>query len=103
MAKSENNDSTLDLEFAKWLESYVEQMLHIHRMARPASRTQSVWGCKNLGDFMCGFFVGEMIGAAIATFQARYKREPTAEEHAGMAHTVEAHAEKIRDVFLTYN
>ena len=78
-------------------------MLFVHKTARPAPRTRDVWKCQNLGDFMCGFFVGEMIGAAIATFQAKYRREPSADDHAHIAQIVENSAENIRDAFSKYN
>lgn len=93
----------LDSEFADWLDGYVEQMLDIHRMARPAPRTADVWGCRNVGDFMCGFFVGEMIGAAVSALQSRHGREPTAQEHAEIASIVEKRSDSIRDAFLRFN
>ncbi len=92
-----------DPEFSKWCGSYIDEMLDVHRMARPAPRTSAVWGCSNLGDFMCGFFVGEMIGAITATFQARFGRRPSADEHMAIADAVEARAPEIQDVFLRHN
>lgn len=93
----------LDPGFSKWLNQYVDQMLELHRMARPAPRTIDVWGCRNIGDFMCGFFVGEMIGAATVTFQAMLRREPSADEHMAITAIVEARAPVIRKAFLQYN
>ena len=97
------NTGSLDSEFSEWFEGYVVQMIDIHRRASPAPRTADVWGCKNLGDFMCGFFVGEMMGAATSTFQARYRRAPSAQEHGAITDIVEGHAQAIRDVFLKFN
>ena len=93
----------LDSDFAAWLDDYTEQMLGLHAAARPSPRTADVWGCRNLGDFMCGFFVGEMLGAATSTFQSRYGRAPSAEEHAAITGVVERHARGVRDAFLRYN
>ena len=93
----------LNSEFSGWLDGYVKQMIQLHRMARPAPRTADIWRCKNLGDFMCGFFVGEVIGAATTTFQAKHGREPSADEHVAIAGIVEGNARDIRDAFLKYN
>ncbi|MDE0525441.1 MAG: hypothetical protein OXI27_02425 [Thaumarchaeota archaeon] len=100
---AEKDGGGLAPEFADWLDGYVGQMLDIHRMARPAHRTADVWGCRNVGDFMCGFFVGEMIGAATSALQSRYGREPTAQEHAEIAGIVEKRSDSIRDAFLRFN
>lgn len=97
------NNRRIDAEFTEWLEQYVDQMLQIHKMAKPSPRTIDVWKCKNLGDFMCGFFVGQTIGAATSVFSARYRRDLTADEHAQIADVVEKQSAQIRDAFLKYN
>ncbi len=90
-------------DFIDWLYDYIEQMLQICQMAKPAQRTSDVWGCKNVGDFMCGFFVGQMIGTAISVFQSKYGREPLAEEHTKITEIVEQKSGQIKDAFLRYN
>lgn len=100
---SNNKKNQIDSEFTNWLDEYIDQMLQIHKMAKPAPRTIDVWKCKSLGDFMCGFFVGEMIGTATATFQTRYRRGFTADEHTQITNIVEKKSVQIRDAFLKYN
>ncbi len=52
-----------------------------------------------VGDFLCGFFVGEMVGSALSAFQIVHKREPTADEHLEIIELVESHSNEIKVIF----
>ncbi len=54
-------------------------------------------------DFLCGFFVGEMVGSALSAFQIVHQREPTADEHLEIIELVESHAEEIKEFFSKFN
>ncbi|MDA7959540.1 MAG: hypothetical protein MPJ08_02270 [Nitrosopumilus sp.] len=62
-----------------------------------------VWRRSNVGDFLCGFFVGEMVGSALSAFQVFHKREPTADEHMEIVKIVEGHSGQIREFFARFN
>ena len=47
--------------------------------------------------FLCGFFVGEMVGSALSAFQIVHQREPTADEHLEIIELVESHAKEIKE------
>ena len=94
---------TLDPEFSKQTSSLIEQTLELYKMAGASPRVSQLWKCQNVGDFLCGFFVGEMVGSALSAFQIVYKREPTAEEHIEIIELVESHSRDIKDFFAKFN
>ena len=53
--------------------------------------------------FLCGFFVGEMVGSALSAFQVYHKREPSAEEHMEIVGIVEKHSDEIAAFFTKFN
>ena len=53
--------------------------------------------------FLCGFFVGEMVGSALSAFQVYHKREPSAEEHMEIVEIVEKHSDEIVTFFTKFN
>ena len=93
----------MGVDYIDWLDDYINQMLELCQMAKPDPRTSHVWGCENVGDFMCGFFVGQMIGTAVSVFQSKYGRELSAEEHVKITEIVERKSQQIKDSFLRYN
>ena len=94
---------TLDSEFKKQTEKLVSETLDLSKTAGASPRINDVWKCENTGDFLCGFFVGEMVGSALSAFQIYHKREPTAEEHMQIIEIVEDHNKKISDFFSKFN
>ena len=62
-----------------------------------------VWKCENTGDFLCGFFVGEMVGSALSAFQIFHKREPTPDEHLEIVEVVEKFNDEIMEFFSKFN
>lgn len=94
---------TLDSEFKKQTEKLVSETLDIYKTAGASPRISDVWKCENTGDFLCGFFVGEMVGSALSAFQIYHKREPTAEEHMQIVEIVETHNKEITDFFSKFN
>ena len=89
----------MDPEFKRRTEDLIVQTLELYRSAEASPRVAEVWGCGSTGDFMCGFFVGEIIGSALNAFQAFHGREPTPGEHLEIVGMVEAHAGEIRGFF----
>ena len=57
---------TLDSEFIKQTNKLVSETLKLFQNAGASPRIGEVWRCVNTGDFLCGFFVGEMVGSALS-------------------------------------
>ena len=94
---------TLDQEFAKQTTGLILQTLDLYKKAGASPRVGDVWDCNSVGDFLCGFFVGEMVGSALSAFQVVHQREPTAEEHLEIIELVESHSKEIKDFFAKFN
>lgn len=93
----------MDPEFRKQTDGLIRQTLELYRSAGASPRVGQVWDCENAGDFLCGFFVGEMVGSALSAFQIVHKREPTPEEHMEIIEMVEAHSGDIKGFFARFN
>jgi len=94
---------TLDSEFSKQTSSLIEQTLKLYKSAGASPRVGQLWNCQNVGDFLCGFFVGEMVGSALSAFQIVHKREPTGEEHMEIIELVESYSKEIKEFFAKFN
>ena len=94
---------TLDNEFKEQTEKLVSETLELYKNAGASPRIGDVWKCDNTGDFLCGFFVGEMVGSALSAFQIVHQREPTADEHLEIIELVESHAKEIKEFFAKFN
>ena len=94
---------TLDPEFKNQTTSLIEQTLELYKSAGASPRIGEVWNCERIGDFLCGFFVGEMVGSALSAFQIVHKREPTPEEHMEIVELVEGYSKDIQDFFAKFN
>jgi hypothetical protein len=62
-----------------------------------------IWDCQNVGDFLCGFFVGELVGSILSAFQYSQKRDPTADEHLEIVGLVESRSKEIKEFFSKFN
>ena len=94
---------TLDIEFKKQTTSLISETLELYRTAGASPRIGEVWKCQNTGDFLCGFFVVEMVGSALSAFQVFHKREPTSDEHMEIVEIVEKFSKEITGFFLQFN
>ena len=94
---------TLDSEFEKQTNFLIEQTLELYKNAGASPRISQIWDVEKTGDFLCGFFVGEMVGSALSAFQIFHKREPSKEEHMEIVDLVEKHAKEIKDFFAKFN
>ena len=94
---------TLDNEFKEQTEKLVTETLELYKNAGASPRIGDVWKCQNTGDFLCGFFVGEMVGSALSAFQVYHKREPSAEEHMEIVGIVVKHSNEISSFFTKFN
>ena len=94
---------TLDNEFIKQTNKLVSETLKLYQNAGASPRIGEVWRCENTGDFLCGFFVGEMVGSALSAFQVFHKREPTAQEHMEIVEIIENYSEAITEFFSQFN
>ena len=93
----------LDPEFKKRTEKLINDTLELYQKSGTSPKVSEVWQCENIGDFLCGFFVGEMIGSALSAFQIFHKREPTPEEHNEIFEIVESKKDDIREFFAKFN
>ncbi len=94
---------TLDPDFSKQTDELIVQTLELYKKSEASPRVDQVWACESLGDFLCGFFVGEMVGSALGAFQVIHKREPTPEEHMDIVKLVERHSKDIKEFFAKFN
>jgi hypothetical protein len=94
---------TLDPEFKKQTIQLINQTLELYKSAGASPRISQIWNVNNIGDFLCGFFVGEMVGSALSAFQVFHKREPTADEHMEIVDLVEGYSKQIQEFFLKFN
>ena len=94
---------TLDSEFKKQTNKLVSETLKLYQNAGASPRIGEVWRCENTGDFLCGFFVGEMVGSALSAFQVFHKREPTPQEHMEIVEIVENYSKAITEFFSQFN
>ncbi|MDI1495741.1 MAG: hypothetical protein K8823_1049 [Cenarchaeum symbiont of Oopsacas minuta] len=93
----------IDPEYKKRTNDLVVQSLELYKSAGASQRISDVWHAQREGDFLCGFFVGEMIGSALSAFQTFHGREPTTQEHGEIVDIIEVHATQIRDFFSKFN
>ena len=94
---------TLDSEFIKQTNKLISETLKLYQNAGASPRIGEVWRCENTGDFLCGFFVGEMVGSALSAFQVFHKREPTAQEHMEIVEIIENYSEAITGFFSQFS
>ena len=94
---------TLDNEFIKQTNKLVTETLKLYQDAGASPPIGEVWRCENTGDFLCGFFVGEMVGSALSAFQVFHKREPTPQEHMEIVEIVENYSKAITEFFSQFN
>ena len=94
---------TLDPEFTKQTTDLIEQTLELYKTSGASPRVGQIWDCTSIGDFLCGFFVGEMVGSALSAFQIVHQREPTADEHLEIINLVEDHSKEIKEFFSKFN
>ena len=94
---------TLDTKFREQTDRLINETLELYKSAGASPRISQVWKCKNMGDFLCGFFVGEMVGSALSAFQVFHKREPTSDEHMEIVEIVEKYSDDITKFFLQFN
>lgn len=94
---------TLDPEFVKQTTDLIVQTLELYKTAGASPRIGETWDCKSIGDFLCGFFVGEMVGSALSAFQIVHHREPTADEHLEIIELVESYSIEIKEFFAKFN
>lgn len=93
----------MDKEFVSQTRNLIEQTLELYKTAEASPRVGQLWNCQNTGDFLCGFFVGEMVGSALSAFQVTHKREPTPEEHIEIIEIVEDYSKNIKEFFFRFN
>ncbi len=94
---------TLDPEFTKQTIDLIEQTLELYKASGSSPRVEQIWNCSSIGDFLCGFFVGEMVGSALSAFQIVHHREPTADEHLEIINLVENYSKEIKEFFSRFN
>ena len=94
---------TLDSEFVKQTTELITQTLDLYKTAGASPRVGETWNCEKVGDFLCGFFVGEMVGSALSAFQIVHKREPTPDEHLEIIELVENYSKEIKEFFSKFN
>ncbi|ABK77507.1 hypothetical protein CENSYa_0874 [Cenarchaeum symbiosum A] len=89
----------LDSGFREQTVIMIEKAIEVYGAARVSPGMSKIWGSKNEADFLCGFFVGQMTGSALAAFQGVHGREPSAEDHLEIVKMIEEHAGQIRGIF----
>ena len=80
----------IDPEFVKTTTEFIDKTLEAYKAAGVSPTVGDIWDCENVGDFLCGFFVGELVGSILSAFQYSQKRDPTADEHLEIVGLVES-------------
>ena len=93
----------IDPDFVKSSTKLIDQTLEAYKEAGVSTRLTNMWECDNRGDFLCGFFVGELVGSILSAFQYSQKRDPTGEEHLEIVGLVESRSTEIKEFFLKFN
>ena len=57
----------IDPEFVKTTTEFIDQTLEAYKAAGVSPTVGDIWDCENVGDFLCGFFVGELVGCLLYT------------------------------------
>ncbi len=90
---------TLDPDFREQTSKLIRDTLDLYKNAGVSPRVAEIWHPQNTGDFLCGFFVGEMVGSALSAFQIFHKREPSPDEHMEIVAIVEKYSDEIKEFF----
>ena len=93
----------IDPDFVKSSTKLIDQTLEAYKVAGVSTRLTNMWKCDNAGDFLCGFFVGELVGSILSAFQYSQKRDPTADEHIEIIELVESRSKEIKEFFSKFN
>ncbi len=93
----------IDPEFVKTTTEFIDKTLEAYKAAGVSPSVGDIWNCQNVGDFLCGFFVGELVGSILSAFQYSQKRDPTGEEHLEIVGLVESRSTEIKEFFLKFN
>ena len=93
----------IDPEFVKTTTEFIDQTLEAYKAAGVSPTVGDIWNCENVGDFLCGFFVGELVGSILSAFQYSQKRDPTGDEHIEIVGLVESRSKEIKEFFSKFN
>jgi len=93
----------IDPEFAKNTIKFVDETLEAYKTADVEPSVVNKWDCKNVGDFLCGFFVGGLTGSILSEFHHSQNRDPTGEEHAEIVGLIETRSKEIKEFFSKFN
>ena len=93
----------IDPEFVKTTTEFIDQTLEAYKSAGVSPTVGDIWNCENVGDFLCGFFVGELVGSILSAFQYSQKRDPTSDEHLEIVGLVESRSKEIKEFFSKFN
>ena len=66
----------IDPEFVKTTTEFIDKTLEAYKSAGVSPTVGDIWDCENVGDFLCGFFVGELVGSILSAFQYSQKKRP---------------------------
>ena len=56
----------IDPEFVKTTTEFIDKTLEAYKAAGVSPTVGDIWDCENVGDFLCGFFVGELVGSILS-------------------------------------
>ena len=89
----------LDPRFSKEVAFLVKESLDMCKNRGKSSRIRQVWGCKNDGDFLCGFFVGKTMTDSLVLFGEMHERAPTMDEYGKIMDLIESHSKEVKKCF----
>ena len=93
----------IDPEFVKTTTEFIDQTLEAYKAAGVSPTVGDIWNCENVGDFLCGFFVGGLTGSILSEFHHSQNRDPTGEEHAEIVGLIETRSKEIKEFFSKFN
>ena len=93
----------IDPEFVKTTTEFIDQTLEAYKAAGVSPTVGDIWNCEYVGDFLCGFIVGELVGSILSAYQYSQKRDQTADEHLENVDLVESRSIEIKEFFSKCN
>ena len=70
----------IDPEFVKTTTEFIDKTLEAYKAAGVSPTVGDIWDYENGGAFICGCFVGGLLGSILSAFKYTQNRDPTHEE-----------------------
>ena len=94
---------TLGNAFQKKAKILLDETAKMYINAAMTDRIHEAWQVKRPGDFMCGFFAGQMFSSLVTMYAVQYKKEPDGEAQREIIGMLEEYADMLVRHFARHN